>query len=444
MASKADNTHGPAAQISPPQDGLCRDCLALVPPDTAVCPACRGRRIAAHPDLWTLSIAHLDCDAFFAAVEKRDNPALAGKPVIVGGGRRGVVSTACYIARLSGVRSAMPMFKALKACPNAVVVKPDMARYRVAAQDIRKRMEALTPLVEPLSLDEAFLDLTGTERLHGAPPALLLAKLARDIEREVGITVSVGLAPNKFLAKLASDFDKPRGFTVIGRDEARDLLADRPVTVIFGVGAAQAKALARDGITLMRHLQAADPDELMRRHGPWGRRLWSLSRGLDDRPVRAGQAVKSISSETTFDTDLATLEILQARLWALCEKVSARSKDKGLAGTVITLKLKTADFATRTRRITRSQPTQLAHTVFEAAAPLLKAEADGTRFRLIGIGLSGLVDAALGDPPDLLEPDRDRRSEAERAIDRVRGKFGSNMIGTGRSLAAPPRVAPKR
>ncbi|MGF1454492.1 MAG: DNA polymerase IV [Alphaproteobacteria bacterium] len=423
-------------------DGLCRDCLATVPPASSACPACRSRRILFHTDLWSLSIAHLDCDAFFAAVEKRDNPALTDKPVIVGGGRRGVVATACYIARLSGVRSAMPMFKALKACPNAVVVKPDIARYAAVAQEIRTRMEALTPLVEPLSLDEAFLDLTGTERLHGAPPAALLAQLARDIEREVGISVSVGLAPNKFLAKLGSDLDKPRGFTVIGQAEAAGLLAERPVTAIFGVGAAQARALARDGITHIRHLQAADPDALWRRHGPWGRRLWTLGRGLDERPVRAGRAPKSVSGETTFETDLRTPEALRARLWTLCEKVSARSKEKGLAGTVITLKLKTADFATRTRRTTRTQATQLAHTLFEAAAPLLDAEADGTPFRLIGVGLSGLVDAALADQPDLLEPERNRRSEAERAMDRVRGKFGSAIIGTGRGLPLARRRGP--
>ncbi len=422
------------AARSDPAAGLCRDCLADVPAGARRCPSCRRGRVLFHPRLGDLSIAHIDCDAFFAAVEKRDNPALADKPVIIGGGRRGVVSTACYIARISGVRSAMPMFKALKACPNAVVIKPDMARYAAAARDIRTRMEALTPLIEPLSLDEAFLDLTGTERLHGGVPARLLARLALEIERDVGITVSVGLSGNKFLAKLASEFDKPRGFFVLDPQEAPEILKDRPVTAIFGVGKAFAAALARDGITHIRHLQNAQEEDLWRRHGSMGRRLWWLARGIDERPVRPDRAVKSISGETTFDTDVEATDALRARLWPLCEKVSMRSKIKGLAGRVVTLKLKTAAFATRTRRTTLLRPTQMAHTLFEAAAPLLEREADGTRFRLIGVGLSDLVPADRGDGPDLLEPQRVRRDEAERAMDTVRSKFGQDVITTGRGL----------
>ncbi len=416
------------------REGLCRDCLHRVAPDLAACPRCRRRRVLRHPELWSLSIAHLDCDAFYASVEKRDDPSLSDKPVIIGGGRRGVVSTACYIARMSGVRSAMPMFKALKACPNAVVIRPDMAKYVAVAREIRMRMEALTPLVEPLSLDEAFLDLTGTQRLHGAPPAVLLADLAGAIEREIGITVSIGLSFNKFLAKLGSDLDKPRGFSIIGRDEAPGFLAERPVTAIFGVGKAFAKALAKDGITHIRHLQAASEADMIRRHGTAGRRLWHLARAQDDRPVRPHRAAKNISSETTFETDLRDGQELAKKLWALCEKVSARTKEKQLAGRVVTLKLKTADFETRTRRVTLDRPTQLAHVLFDQAAPLLEGEATGVAFRLIGVGLSGLVDGAEADLPDLLEPDVDRQAQAERAIDSVRDKFGSGAIRKGRSL----------
>ncbi|PJN96384.1 DNA polymerase IV, partial [Amaricoccus sp. HAR-UPW-R2A-40] len=203
---------------------LCRDCLTPSP-DPGRCPACRSPRTVAHPELLDLAIAHVDCDAFYASVEKRDDPSLRDVPLIVGGGQRGVVTTACYLARIHGVRSAMPMFQARRLCPQAVVVKPRMARYVEVSRQIRALMEALTPLVEPLSLDEAFLDLTGTERLHKAPPALLLARLQARVEAELGVSVSVGLSHNKFLAKTASDLDKPRGFSVIGRAETAAFLA---------------------------------------------------------------------------------------------------------------------------------------------------------------------------------------------------------------------------
>src|SRR3990167_575943 len=185
--------------------GFCRDCFSPVPEGAERCPACRRPRLLFHPELHALSVAHMDCDAFYAAVEKRDNPELQDKPLIVGGGQRGVVSTCCYIARIRGVRSAMPMFKALAACPDAVVVKPDMRKYAAVARDVRTLMRDLTPLVEPVSIDEAFLDLSGTERLHHASPAVSMGRLAKRIEEEIGITVSVGLSHNKFLAKMASD-----------------------------------------------------------------------------------------------------------------------------------------------------------------------------------------------------------------------------------------------
>ena len=234
-------------------DALCRDCLADVPPDGARCPACGGSRILVHPELGELTIAHLDCDAFYAAVEKRDDPSLDGKPLIVGGGgQRGVVATACYEARKFGVKSAMPMFQALKLCPHAVVIRPTMSKYAAVARDIRAMLLSLTPLVEPLSLDEAYLDLSGTARLHGMAPAKTMAALAKRIEQRIGITVSVGLSHNKFLAKLASDLEKPRGFAVIGRAEAKDFLRERSIAIIRGVGPVLEKRLSKDGILAHR------------------------------------------------------------------------------------------------------------------------------------------------------------------------------------------------
>ncbi len=274
--------------------GFCRDCLAPVrQAGERRCRACGSPRLLSHPELPRLTLAHIDCDAFYAAIEKRDRPELRDKPVIIGGGKRGVVSTACYIARIRGVRSAMPMFKALDVCPDAVVIKPDMEKYVAVGRDIRRRMEALTPLVEPISIDEAFLDLAGTERLHRRPPALVLAEFARQIEREVGITVSVGLSYCKYLAKVASDLDKPRGFAVIGEAEALDFLAPKPVSLIWGVGKAFAATLEADGIRTIGQLQRLDRADLMKRYGSMGDRLHHLSRGQDERRVHPSATQKA-------------------------------------------------------------------------------------------------------------------------------------------------------
>lgn len=414
--------------------GFCRDCFASVPPDATRCPACKRPRLKFHPELHTLSIAHLDCDAFYAAVEKRDNPELRDKPLIIGGGTRGVVSTCCYIARIRGVRSAMPMFKALAACPEAVVVKPDMTKYARVARDVRALMRDLTPLVEPVSIDEAFLDLSGTERLHHASAAISMSRLAKRIEDEIGITVSVGLSHNKFLAKIASDLDKPRGFAVIGRAETMSFLAEKPVSMIWGVGKALEMKLARDGVTRIAQLQRMEENDLMARFGSMGRRLFRLSRGLDDRGVEPAHEAKSISSETTFMRDISSAAELDRKLWPLCEKVAARAKAAGLAGSTIVLKLKTADFKTRTRNQTLPDPTQLAEVIYRIAAPMLAREATGTSFRLLGVGISQLADGDLADPNDLLDPAATRRAAAERAMDKLRAKFGDKSIVKGRGL----------
>ncbi len=417
-----------------PAPSLCRDCLtAFEAPGR--CPACRSPRTLSHPELRTLGLAHLDCDAFYAAVEKRDDPSLRDRPVIVGGGSRGVVSTACYIARIKGVRSAMPMFKALALCPEAVVIRPRMERYLEVSRAIRAMMLELTPLVEPLSLDEAFLDLAGTERLHRSPPAVLLARLQSRVETELGITLSVGLSHNKFLAKIASDLDKPRGFAIVGRAETLDFLARQPVSLIWGVGRATLAALESEGIRGIADLRARDRKALIRRFGSLGDRLWHLARGLDARPVSPDQAIKSISHETTFAEDTADPDTLRWHLWTLAEQVSARAKAGNLAGAVVTLKLKRSDHRILTRRQTLEIPSRMAERIYRVALPMLRRDIAAGPFRLIGVGLAGLGPAAdselLGD---LLDPESARHLAAEQAKDRIRARFGRDSIMLGRSL----------
>ena len=411
--------------------GFCRDCFADVASAAPRCASCGSPRIARHPQVDALSIAHVDCDAFYATIEKRDDPSLADKPLIIGGGKRGVVSTACYVARTYGVHSAMPMFKARKLCPHAVIVRPDMQKYVRVGREVRKLMFDMTPQVEPLSIDEAFLDLTGTERLHGMSPARSLARFARRVEAEIGISVSIGLSANKFLAKIASDLDKPRGFAVLGRDEAVAFLAPKPVGFIWGVGKVTQARLQKDGFNTIADLQNGDETELMRHYGVEGRRLWRLARGIDDRLVNPERETKSVSAETTFNEDIAAFKPLEKLLWSLSEKVSARLKANGIAGSTVTLKLKTADFRIRTRARSLGEPTQLAARIFAAGRDLLANEIDGTRFRLLGIGLSNLDEADKADADDLLDLTAARTVKAEHAIDRVREKFGKAAMVKG-------------
>lgn len=377
----------------------------------------------------------MDCDAFYASVEKRDNPELADKPVIVGGGRRGVVSTACYLARIRGVRSAMPMFKALKLCPEAVVVKPRMEVYAAVSRQVRAMMDELTPVVEPLSLDEAFMDLTGTEKLHGAPPAVMLARLTKRMKDELGITGSIGLSHNKFLAKVASDLDKPRGFSVIGVTETQEFLRDKPVRLIWGIGPAAQASLDKAGIRSFDDLLRWEKQDLSNRFGSMGERLWHLARGQDKRRVSARTPMKSISNETTFFEDTAHLEVLDGHLWRLAEKVSSRAKARDLAGRVVTLKLKRANHSSLTRRTSLRDATQIADQIYRTARDLLDNALSEGPFRLIGCGLSDLVPAAEADKTgDLLDPKAGQRAQAERASDEIRKKFGKDAIVKGRAL----------
>ncbi|MCB1386669.1 MAG: DNA polymerase IV [Nitratireductor sp.] len=443
MNDTAKPDAGPAEPS--PAPGFCRDCLqpaepvALLPGRGERCAHCGNPRLLRHPELYRLAIAHIDCDAFYASVEKRDHPELAALPVIVGGATRGVVSTCCYVARIRGVRSAMPMFKALQACPDAVVIKPNMEKYAKVGREIREMMRELTPLVEPLSIDEAFLDLSGTQKLHRASPAEVLARFARRVESELNLSVSVGLSYCKFLAKVASDFEKPRGFSVIGEAEAHDFLRRQPVSLFWGVGKATQAMLARDGITDIATIQDMAESELVKRYGSIGQRMARLSHGRDVRSVSPDSAAKSISSETTFDTDISDAKMLAAIARRLAERVSARLKDKHLAGQTVVLKLKTADFKTRTRNRTLADPTQLADRIHASAAAMLAKETDGTRFRLIGVGVSTLMSDETADPDDLVDRDAARRAKAEHAMDDIRRKFGNRAVELGLTFDRPGR-----
>ena len=416
---------------------ICRDCGASqsgprLQPDR--CEVCASPRLLAHAELHDLAIAHIDCDAFYASVEKRERPELANKPVIVGGQKRGVVAACCYIARLKGVHSAMPMFQARKACPDAVVIPPDMELYRRVGGQIRELMLDVTPLVEPLSVDEAFLDLSGTERLHGGSPAQTLTRLITRIEDEIGVTASVGLSHNKFLAKLASDMDKPRGFQVIGRAETLALLAPMPVGAIWGVGKMLKAKLQRSGIKTIGQLAQIGEAELIKQYGVIGRRLAHLAKGLDTRAVNPHGNAKSVSAETTFSKNMKDAKALSSRLWPLCETVARRLKARDLAAKTVTLKLKTSGFQILTRSRSLAAPTQLAEVLFRQARQLLDKEADGRSFRLIGIGASGFAETESADMPDLLDRRVETYAKVENAMNAVREKFGAPAIKKGRSL----------
>jgi DNA polymerase IV len=416
-------------------DPLCRDCLIAGPSPNGRCAACGSPRLLVHPELGTLSIAHIDCDAFYAAIEKRDDSSLADKPLIVGGGKRGVVATACYIARTYGVHSAMPMFKALAACPNAIVIRPDMQKYARVGREVRALLFELTPLVEPLSIDEAFVDLTGTDRLHRASAAETLTRFACRVEQEIGISVSIGLSYCKFLAKIASDFDKPRGFSVLGRAEAKAFLADKPVRLIWGIGKVAETRLAKAGFRTIGDLQRRSEIEVMKLLGNEGRRLWRLANGIDDRGVNPERETKGISAETTFDADYADAQTLRPILFRLCERVAKRLKAADLAGRSVTLKLKSSDFRLRTRSRSGLPATQLASRLFDNADALLKPELDGTRYRLIGIGAGDLVDAAEADHGDLAGDTAIARVKScEAAVDTLREKFGAQAVVRGLAL----------
>ena len=413
---------------------LCRKCFNTFN-EEGRCPRCSSPLVVSHSELFDLNIAHMDCDAFYASVEKRDNPDLADKPVIIGGGRRGVVSTACYIARIRGVKSAMPMFKALEKCPDAVVIRPRMKIYAEISQQIREMMNDITPLVEPLSLDEAFMDMSGTHKLHGAPPAVMLAKLMDRISGNLGLTGSIGLSHNKFLAKIASDLNKPNGYSIIGEAETSSFLQDKPIRLIWGVGASMQKSLEKSGIRTFSDLLRWDRKDLVSKFGSMGDRLWFLARGQDARVVSNSDRIKSISNETTLNENTSNIRVLEGHLWRLCEKVSSRAKSKGLAGTIMILKLKSSNHKIITRRVTLRDPTYMADVLFRSTYPLMEAAIENGPFRLVGAGLSGLCLASQAQrEPELLDDGALNRIKVERVTDEIREKFGDEAMIKGRSL----------
>lgn len=421
---------------------LCRACGRMEDAEAgrrARCPSCGSPRRIAHPELADLAIAHIDCDAFYATIEKRDDPSLVDKPLIIGGGRRGVVSTACYVARRYGVKSAMPMFKALRACPDAVVIRPDMKKYAEVGRQVRAILETATPLVEPLSIDEAFLDLTGSSRLFGKPPAAVLADLVARIERELGVTASIGLSYAKFLAKLASDMDKPRGFAVIGRAEAKALVAALPVGALPGVGKRFDETLAKAGFRTVGDLARQPAGVLEARFGQTGARLAAFARAEDPRRVDPTRKTKTISSETTLDRDLSAADDLKPLLWRQAERVAERLKAKNYAAGSVVLKLKTDGFRILTRQKPATPPTQLAERIYRIAEPMLLAELDGRKFRLIGVGASDLKPADDADRDDLLsgatpEASSARQARLEDAMASIRAKAGDKAIYKGRAI----------
>ncbi len=413
---------------------LCRKCFNTFN-EEGRCPGCSSPLVVSHSELFDLNIAHMDCDAFYASVEKRDNPDLADKPVIIGGGRRGVVSTACYIARIRGVKSAMPMFKALEKCPDAVVIRPRMKIYAEISQQIRAMMNDITPLVEPLSLDEAFMDMSGTHKLHGAPPAVMLAKLMDRISDNLGLTGSIGLSHNKFLAKIASDLNKPNGYSIIGEAETSSFLKDKSIRLIWGVGASTQKSLEKSGIRTFLDLLRWDRKDLVSKFGTMGDRLWFLARGQDARVVSNSDRIKSISNETTLNENTSNIRVLEGHLWRLCEKVSSRAKSKGLAGTIMILKLKSSNHKIITRRVTLRDPTYMADVLFRSTYPLMEAAIENGPFRLVGAGLSGLCLASQAQrEPELLDDGALNRIKVERVTDEIREKFGNEAMIKGRSL----------
>lgn len=415
---------------------FCRDCSKEFQGNgmNETCKNCGSPRIVSHQELHILNIAHIDCDAFYASIEKRDNPELNSKPLIIGGGKRGVVSTCCYIARTFGVRSAMPMFKANKLCPNAIVLPPNMKKYSDVSKEIRLIFDELTPSVEPISIDEAFLDLSGTLKLHGRSPALTLNKATKKIEDEIGITVSIGLSYNKFLAKLASDLNKPNGFSIIGQKEAKLFLSKQPINKIWGVGKILNAKMKRAGITQIGQLQKMELKKLINDYGSMGERLYYFSRGDDSRSVKREHKVKSISNETTLEKDDGRYEYLKKILWSLCEKVSKRLKDQHLSAKTIGIKLKTSNFRTVSRSVSLDSPTQMAEIIYQHGKKLLKKECNGLEYRLIGISTSKFLDEKFSDIPDMLDPEKETKIKTEKAIDKIREKFGKDIINKGRKF----------
>ncbi len=398
---------------------------------------------------WPRTIAHVDMDSFFVSVEVRDDPSLAGKPVVVGGNpnERGVVAAASYEARKWGIRSAMPMATAVKRCPELVIVSGDMGKYSTASKQLRKIFLEFSPLVEPLSLDEAFLDLTGADRLLGSPRDIGEAIRGR-VREDLTLTASVGIAASKFIAKLASDHEKPNGLTIVPPEEAAAFVQSLPLERLWGVGPATLDSLRSAGIRSITALAEADVHYLETRIGSGATRLVALANGRDDRAVVPHSRAKSVSNETTFATDISDDEVLEGVLLSLSEKVARRARNHVLCGRTVTLKLRLPDFTTLTRSRTLSSPTDDAADIFRAARDQFRTvERGGGGVRLLGVGLTGfdgvpqLELGLFGDEGHASGPDEEKRRHLHETEDAVVGKFGSTALGRARTLLRKKRDA---
>ncbi len=399
------------------------------------------------------TILHVDMDAFYASVEIRDDPSLAGLPVCVGGSAegRGVIAAASYAARAYGVRSAMPTARALELCPELVLVPPDFDRYTSVSRQIMEIFRRTTPLVEPLSLDEAFLDVAGCERLLGDAVAIGRA-IKNDILRETGLVASIGVAPSKFLAKLASDLDKPDGFRVILPDEVRAVLDPLPVSRIFGVGPRTAKRLEALGVRTVGDLASRERAEVMRTFGASGAWIHDLAHGIDPRRVNPARVEKSHGMERTFARDVADRDELRLVLYEFCEEVAFELRHRGLRGRTITLKARFADFKTITRSHTLDHPVNLGRRIYAVCRALLERVPPGP-LRLLGVQLSQLEDVRAPRQAELFGeapaagPDADlaRQTRATDALDRLRRRFGQGTVVPASLLGRPQaRRAPER
>jgi DNA polymerase IV len=382
-------------------------------------------------------ILHVDMDAFYASVEVRERPDLAGKPVIVGGAPegRGVVAAASYEARKFGVHSAMPAGKALKLCPEAIVIKPRMSLYAEVSDQIQGILHRYTPLVEPLSLDEAFLDVTASTALYGPAPNIA-RQIKEDIRSELRLVASVGVAPNKFLAKLASDLKKPDGLVVVDPERIREFLDPLPVSRLWGAGRVTQKELAELGIETIRQFRQLSRSDIEARFGRHGSSLWELAHGRDERRVIPDREAKSISHETTFPVDVTSMSTLQSRLLELTDLVSQRLRRHGRVGRTTHLKLRYADFSTITRAETLDRPTNLTNEIWASASRMLSERLPGRplRVRLIGVGVQQLSSAQVRQPTLFEDPAHQKQSGADRVSDQIRAKFGHQALRRGASL----------
>ncbi len=413
---------------------ICRDC-ANFSTDKIKCHKCNSPRILEHDELLSLNIAHIDCDAFYASVEKSRNPLLINKPVIVGGGKRGVVTTCCYIARIKGVKSAMPIFKAKKLCPEAIIIHPKMTLYKRISKIVFSKFNQLTPLVETIAFDEAYLDFSGTYQLYKKTPAELLVKLALEIEKQLGITISIGLSENKFLAKLASSFNKPRGFTVIGKSEKLEFIKNLHIKNIPGIGPSLQKKFERNSIITIDNLRKLDKKKLINGFGNFGGTVWNMARGIDERKVNPSNQRKSISKETTFETNISDFNELKKTLWALSENVSEILKKNNTFARLLTLKLKRHNFKTITCSFTFLEPTYLAENIYQTAISLLKNKIEQAPFRLIGLSTSKFCIEKQQSFSNLkLNKKSQKIEKTEHVVDKIRLKFGKEIIKKGRSM----------